>query len=279
MTMPVGGENQVVRSPRRAFAFGAPIGMLGGLIGLGGAEFRLPVLAGPFRYPARQAVPLNLAVSLATLAGSLATRAWTLSLDPIRPLLVPVLAIITGAIVAAFFGTALAHRISNHLLEQVILILLVTIGAGLIVEAFLPTTGSGFIPDSDPWRVVTGVLFGLAIGTVSSLLGVAGGEIIIPTLVFAYDAGIKTAGTASLIISIPTVITGVARYRLRGAYADRQDLRQLVAPMSIGSIAGAFAGGLLVGSIPAAVLKLGLGVILIISAWRIFRHSRRTSHA
>jgi hypothetical protein len=41
--------------------------MLGGLIGLGGAELRLPVLAGPLGYAARQAVPLNLAVSLMTL--------------------------------------------------------------------------------------------------------------------------------------------------------------------------------------------------------------------
>ena len=32
-----------------------------GLIGLGGAEFRLPVLAGPLGYAARKAVPLNLA--------------------------------------------------------------------------------------------------------------------------------------------------------------------------------------------------------------------------
>jgi len=31
----------------RAFGFGVPIGALGGLIGLGGAEFRLPVLTGP----------------------------------------------------------------------------------------------------------------------------------------------------------------------------------------------------------------------------------------
>ena len=33
-----------------AFLYGAPIGALGGLIGLGGAEFRLPVLKAVFNY-------------------------------------------------------------------------------------------------------------------------------------------------------------------------------------------------------------------------------------
>jgi len=42
-------------SPRKlpsAFAGGAIIGTLGGLIGLGGAEFRLPLLIGLFRFAA-----------------------------------------------------------------------------------------------------------------------------------------------------------------------------------------------------------------------------------
>ncbi|MEH1824084.1 MAG: hypothetical protein V7L22_01730 [Nostoc sp.] len=34
------------RRLRLSFLYAVPIGMLGGLIGLGGAEFRLPVLAG-----------------------------------------------------------------------------------------------------------------------------------------------------------------------------------------------------------------------------------------
>ena len=59
---------------------------------------------------------------------------------------------------------------------------------------------------------MAGVLFGLGIGLISSLLGVAGGEVIIPTLIFAYGADIKTAGTASLLISLPTVAVGIARY-------------------------------------------------------------------
>jgi uncharacterized membrane protein YfcA len=45
--------------------------------------------------------------------------------------------------------------------------------------------------------------------------------------------------------------------------------------MGVGSVLGALLGGLLVPYAPQALLKLGLGVILNVSAWRIFRHGRR----
>ena len=107
-------------------------------------------------------------------------------------------------------------------------------------------------------------------GLVSSLLRVAGGELIIPTLVFAFGVDIKTAGTASLLISLPTVAVGVLRHRRLGSLADRADLTRTVAPMGAGLVIGAVAGGFLVGVVAASVLKFVLGVILIVSAVRIF---------
>ena len=107
-------------------------------------------------------------------------------------------------------------------------------------------------------------------GLVSSLLRVAGGELIIPTLVFAFGVDIKTAGTASLLISLPTVAVGVLRHRRLGSLADRADLTRTVAPMGAGLVIGAVAGGFLVGVVPASVLKFVLGVILVVSAVRIF---------
>jgi uncharacterized membrane protein YfcA len=98
-----------------------------------------------------------------------------------------------------------------------------------------------------------------------------GDELIIPTLVFAFGVGIKAAGKASLLISLPTVAVGVLRHRGLGAYAERADLTRTVAPMGIGSVIGAVVGGFLVGLVPSAVLKLALGVILKASAIRIFR--------
>ncbi len=139
----------------------------------------------------------------------------------------------------------------------------------------MPQEISGLLPGGSwlPQRLAVAVLFGPFISMVSSLLGVAGGEPIIPTLVFVFGAGIKTAGTASLLISLPTVAVGVLRYRRLGSFAERADLTQTVAPMGLGSVVGAVAGGLFVGVVPAAALKFVLGVILIVSAVRIFRGS------
>jgi uncharacterized protein len=262
--------DNVHRSPVAALLYGAPIGLLGGLIGLGGAEFRLPVLAGVFGYAARRAIALNLAITLVTVVSALLIRGKTLALTPLLGLLPIAVAMIVGAVSAAYVGTALVHRVSEHLLERIILVFLVVIGTVLIVEAFLPRDVPALLPDSPLVRLVAAVIFGFGIGLVSSLLGVAGGEIIIPTLVFAFGAGIKTAGTASLLISLPTVAVGVLRHRRLGSFTDRADLTQTVAPMGIGSVIGAVAGGLFVGVVSAALLKFVLGVLLIVSAVRIF---------
>ena len=268
-------------SPNRhdglAFGLAVPIGLLGGLIGLGGAEFRLPVLAGPLGYEPRRAVPLNLTISLITLIASLAIRGRTLSLAPLVPFGYAILAMACGAIVAAFYGVAWSSRLTDRRLEQVILALLLGIGLALVVESFLPQQAPGFVPGDIAWQAGAGVAFGMAIGLVSSLLGVAGGELIIPTLIFGFGADVRTAGTASLLISLPAVLVGVIRFAQRGALSDHHAVRATVVPMGAGSILGAIIGGLLVGVLPTALLKLTLGIVLIVSALRIFNRAR--SHA
>jgi hypothetical protein len=68
---------------RRAFGWCVPIGCLGGLVGLGGGEFRLPVLVYGIGFGPRSAVPLNLLISLVTLGFSLAVRSGAVSLGAV----------------------------------------------------------------------------------------------------------------------------------------------------------------------------------------------------
>jgi hypothetical protein len=45
-----------------------------------------------------------------------------------------------------------------------------------------------------------------------SVLGVAGGELLIPALVLIFGADIKTAGSASILISLGVASSGLWRY-------------------------------------------------------------------
>lgn len=261
--------------PQLAFTIAIPIAVLGGLMGLGGAEFRLPILASYLHYSARQAVPLNLAISLVTIVFSLFSRSKILAFDSLISYQPIILSLIIGAGISAWLGATWARKISNEQLEKIILIFLVSIGLALVVEAFLPEALPAIVPTILLVQIVMGIICGLAIGLASSMLGVAGGELIIPTLVFGFGLDIKTAGTASLMISLPTVITGIVRYAQKQAYHDRFAFKNTVIPMSLGSTIGAILGGMLVGMVSGRLLKFVLGLILIISAFRVFNSLKK----
>ena len=261
-----------------AFVWVLPIALLSGLIGLGGAECRLPLLAGPLRHSLKDAVPLNLAVSLVTLVSALAVRLPFFSLAPLHAFVPAVAAATLGAIVAVSAAGTAVSRLTETRLARSVLGLLLLIGLVLMSAALLPPSLPAVVPEIVSLQLMTGLALGLAVGIVSSLLGVAGGALLIPTLVFAYGLDIKTAGTTSLVISLPIVVIGIARFARFGAY-QWQALRETVLPMAAGSSVGAMAGGFLVGLFPAPLLTGGLGALIIWSAWRTFAQTRSSGRA
>ena len=56
------------------FGGGAVVGLLGGLVGLGGAEFRLPLLLTGFGFSALAAVIVNKAMSLVVVVAAIPAR-------------------------------------------------------------------------------------------------------------------------------------------------------------------------------------------------------------
>jgi uncharacterized membrane protein YfcA len=251
---------------RRAFGWCIPIGGLGGLIGLGGGEFRLPLLMYGIGYDARTAVPLNLVTSLVTLAFALAVRSGALSLGDVVPFLPAMAGLLAGGMVSAFYGAALVRRLSDQRLVRLIALLLAGLGVLLIAEAFLPFDSGELLPPSTLVHFAAGAAIGIGVGLVSSVLGVAGGELLIPALVFVFGADIKTAGTASILISLGIVATGLARYWRAGAIPTWGGARRITAAMAGGSIIGATLGGMAVAYAPVAFLKVLLGCVLLAAA-------------
>ena len=120
-------------------------------------------------------------------------------------------------------------------------------------------------------QMLAGVIAGFAIGVVAALMGVAGGELLIPTLVLLFGADIKLAGSLSLAVSLPTMLVGFARYsRDRGFVVLAENSFVLV--MAAGSLLGAFIGGQSLGLVPNLVLLPLLAVILLVSAAKVWSH-------
>ena len=256
--------------PLSAAIAGAAVGVLGGLLGLGGAEFRLPVLVGLFAFPLRRAIPLNLAVSFVAVIVAAPSR-WGLAGQAPALDAVPVaVAMVAGGMIGAGLSARGLMRVSDERLHTAVRALLIGIGGLLIAEAVTPWVSRG-LPLGVAGQVVTAGLAGLGIGAVSSLLGVAGGELIIPTLVLAFGVPIKAAGTLSLLISMPTMLIGLARYRALGGFQGVRGVRHVVLPMALGTVVGSVAGAWLVVFAPAGAIKVVLGSVLIASALRAFK--------
>lgn len=252
------------------FGSGAAIGTLGGLIGLGGAEFRLPVLVGLLGMTPRAAVPMNLVVSLITLSAALLGRSTSLALGTLAPLWPEILGLVAGGVVSALWGAGVVSRLSDRRLTLMLGALLAAIGVLLVVEAFLPVQGQGLAPADATARISIALLFGLAIGAVAALLGVAGGELLIPTFIFVFGADVTTAGTASIVVSLILVPVAIWRYARLGMLPKRRDLSTVALPMGSGSVVGAVLGGSAVGLVAPSILKLILGVVLIVSSVKTF---------
>ncbi|TCP58572.1 putative membrane protein YfcA [Rhodovulum bhavnagarense] len=265
-------ENTVRESGRRlpeAFAAGAVIGTLGGLIGLGGAEFRLPLLIGLFRFAALEAVILNKAVSLVVVATALVFRTETVPVDAILAHWSIVLNLLGGSLLGAWLGAGWATRIATESLYKVIAALLVVIAAALVF-GHDATAGEPLL--SGIGQALAGLAAGFVIGVVASLLGVAGGELLIPTLVLLFGADIKLAGSLSLAISLPTMLVGFTRYSQDRSFSVLSRNRAFLVVMAAGSILGAWIGGRLLGIAPGEILLPMLAAILLVSAVKVWRH-------
>jgi uncharacterized protein len=214
-------------------------------------------------------VILNKAMSLVVVASALPFRAAAVPFGSVAahwPIIVNLLA---GSLLGAWCGASWATRIASQTLYRVIAILLLGIAGVLLIGHGL--AASSAMLTGAP-QMAAGVAAGFGIGIVAALLGVAGGELLIPTLILLFGVDIKLAGSLSLAVSLPTMLVGFARYSRDRSFVVLGENRQFVLVMAAGSILGSFIGGRLLGIVPSAVLLPLLAVLLVLSAFKVWKH-------
>ncbi len=253
-------DSSLGREGSLSFVSGVLIGTAAGLIGVGGGEFRIPVLLNVLRLPVKVAAGVNMVIGLFTVTLSVARRwgsqRWTA--DALT------LAAVMGAasLLGAVIGARQAHRLSSPVLKKVVCIYLLIVGAWMVVEALARAEHTLMDPHG-PTRWAVAALAGFAIAAVSGSLGVAGGEMRIPALMYLFAVPIKEAGTISLLVSIPTVAAGALTYRRLG-HLPRKALA-IALLMGVGSLIGVLVGASLLSYVDKHAIKGLLGVILLLA--------------
>ena len=116
------------------------------------------------------------------------------------------------------------------------------------------------------WMVVAAIFAGLLVGIFSGLVGVGGGILLIPILVYGFKFNQKLAQGTSLAMLLPP--TGLLAF-LEYYRAGNANLG-LGLLMSLGVFLGGFAGGKWAQAIPQAGLRRGFAVFLVIIAVKMF---------
>jgi uncharacterized membrane protein YfcA len=237
----------------------APIGVLSGFTGVGGGEYRAPVLLGLLGR-VRWAIATNLLVGvIVAIFNVLFRRAWDL---PPEALILGLL-LIPGALPGAYSGAMVTQRISSRALKGLLAGILVVTGLRLMLFE-IPT---GHPVSLDALSVSLALLLGFGLGVLSGLLGVAAGEYRIPALIFLFGVSPVFAGTLSSLASIPSQLVGHVKHRSLG-HAGRTSVR-LGVVMGIASIAGVWVGVLLLGRTAEALVTQVLGFAMILASARI----------
>jgi uncharacterized membrane protein YfcA len=127
------------------------------------------------------------------------------------------------------------------------------------------TPGGSPVPRG-PGFVVKGVAISFVVGFVSSLLGIGGGIIHVPAMVYALGFPVHTAAATSHFVLAGTALSGTAAHVVTGGFAHGV-WRTLA--IGIGAVVGAQIGARFAKRTPPVWILRGLGVALVLAGARV----------
>lgn len=196
----------------------------------------------------KQAVPMSLwIVALVSLTAAIHQQVW----KRLQYKLLIVLGIsgVIGSGAGAQLGTSISDKLQLGMLA--VLIFFVAAWVGIIkLENKV-----------DVFRYIPAVVAGFTVGLLTGLLGVGGGFLLVPVLIYLGLGHFPTAVGHSLVLITVNAISGAISYQ-----ATEQVEIDLTATAGITLVAafGSVAGGILLKRLPSAALQKGFAVLLVL---------------
>lgn len=232
---------------------GIGAGVVGALLGIGGGIILVPMLVLAFGVPLAEAVPASLMCVVATSCGAAANYVEH-KLADVRLAISLELATVSGAIAGGFVAALIAPAWIAVVFGTFVLL------TSLQMMRAQPTpvvaaAGGGIVPVN----YGVGMSGSFVAGGLSSLLGVGGGPLKVPLMVFGMRLPFKVAAATSNLMIGVTAAASVVGYALAG------HLRLgLVAPLVVGVLVGAAVGSRFFTRVPTKLLKRMFAVVLVV---------------
>lgn len=258
----------------RDLALGLGAGLLSGFFGVGAGIIVTPLLVLVLHFAQKRAQATSLVmVSCAATAGLItyATASYVAWL--------PALFIILGSLTGVWIGSHFVQKIPDRKLQLAFGLFLILIALYMLLSN--PDAAASKLPDLTALPNLTALvaigylLTGLAMGILAALLGIGGGILLIPMLIYFFGFSQLLASGTSLVVMIPTALLGATRLSRAGLTDWPMGLR-----LGVGAACGALVGALLAQRVSSSVLHIGFALLLIAIAsqmlWHSLRHDPKT---
>lgn len=243
---------------RRGSLVGLAAGVFSGLFGVGGGVIIVPGALTIPEVDERAATAASLAVIAIMASIGAGAQAIYGNLHPLAGLVVGV-----PAAIAVLAGTAIQQRLPVRTLRWLFAGLLIVVGL-LTISGLQPAHGQ-----ETALGLLAAALVGAIAGVIAGVLGVGGGALFVPALVFFVGLNQLHAEATSLLAIIPTSLVGaISQYR----YGNLRP--RLVKPIALGAIPGTLIGVVTVNLLPIRLTEVLFGVLLLWIARRLLRASR-----
>jgi uncharacterized membrane protein YfcA len=248
---------------------GLASGFIGGLLGIGGGVVIVPALVISYdfsaRFPPETSLVMAVATSLACIiftsasAGYAQYKAGKVRWDLFNKLL---LFLLLGSFLAGWLAPLLPPQLFRAFIG-----LFLGLVALIMLSSWQPNGKRQF-----PGRVGAAGI-GVGGGLTAGLAGIAGGNVIVPTLVF-FNTPIHNATATSSALGVPIAIMGTLGYLASSGFSLAQgsfgyiDLYAFL-PIVAGALVAAPQGVKFAHRVPAKQLKRLFGVLLIVVSARM----------
>lgn len=241
------------------------MGLSLGLLGSGGSILTVPLLVYIAHEPEKAAIAESLLiVGIVALTGSITQ--FLKRLVDFR------LVLIFGlpSMLAAYFGAYLSQYVGAQV-QMLIFASVMLLASGFMLRPISALPNSINTPNSITSRgddftllqYLSLIIAGIAVGTLAGLIGVGGGFLIVPALLFIAKATMRKAIATSLFIIAMQSFAGFMKYTYLQSTQELTLNVPLIILVTVCAVFGVLLGGKVVNKLPQARLKQVFGGALI----------------